>query len=163
MSFERMLLITFLAAMFCCAGDLDPLTYEARCAELYADRYGVPIALVRAIITVESRWHPGAVSDKGAIGLMQLMPGTARAYAVEHPFWIHENIGGGVAYLRSLLDRFDGDPRLAVASYYAGPRAILARGLNYSNPLVFGYVQAVAAQYRMELEKEETSSDGVAP
>lgn len=163
MSLKRTLLLICLAAKFCRAGDLDPGTYEARCAELYANRYGVPTALVRAIITVESGWHPGAVSDKGAIGLMQLMPGMARAYAVEHPFWIHENIEGGVAYLRSLLDRFDGDPRLAVASYYAGPRAILARRLNYSNPLVFAYVQAVAAQYRMEIEKEETSSHGVLP
>lgn len=163
MSLKRTLLLVCRAAKFCCAGDLDPRAYESRCADLYADRYGVPPALVRAMITVESGWRPGVVSTKGAIGLMQLMPGTARAYGVEHPFWIHENIQGGVAYLRSLLDRFGGDPRLAVASYYAGPRPILACGLNYSNPVVFDYVKAVAAQYRIELEKEERSSNGVVP
>ncbi|MFZ0593451.1 MAG: lytic transglycosylase domain-containing protein [Bryobacteraceae bacterium] len=149
----RILLVLLLAAACNVAGELDPRNYEERCADLYASKYGVQIDLVRAIIDVESRWQPGAVSNKGAIGLMQLMPATAREYGTRHPFWIHENIRGGVAYLRSLLDEFHGDLRLSVAAYYAGSRRIRARGLAYADRPVFEYVQAVAARYREELRR----------
>jgi soluble lytic murein transglycosylase-like protein len=148
---KRGFLLALLAAGCSFASDLSPRTYEERCAELYARQCDVPVALVRAIIDVESGWQPGAVSPKGAIGLMQLMPATAREYGVEHPFWIHENIRGGVVYLRSLLDEFQGDLRLTVAAYYTGSRRIRTRGLAYGNRPVFEYVQAVAARYREEL------------
>lgn len=148
---KRRLLLGLLAAGCSCASDLNPRTYEERCAELYATQYNVPAALVRAIIDVESGWQPGAVSSKGAIGLMQLMPATAREYGATHPFWIHENIRCGVVYLRSLLDEFQGDLRLAVAGYYTGARRIHARGLRYASRSVFEYVQAVSVRYRDEL------------
>jgi soluble lytic murein transglycosylase len=150
---KRRLLVGLLAAGCICASDLNPRTYGERCVELYATQYKVPVALVRAIIDVESGWQPGAVSSKGAIGLMQLMPATARQYGVRHPFWIHENIRCGVVYLRSLLDEFQGDLRLAVAAYYTGARRIHARGLTYAHRSVFEYVQAVSVRYRDELER----------
>lgn len=125
--------------------------YSERCADYYAKMYGVSPALVRAIIQTESAWQPGVVSSKGAMGLMQLMPATAEHYGVTHPFYIHENIRGGVAYLAELLALFRGDLRLVVAAYAAGERPIIARGLDYSSPEVYGYVKKIAQQYRVEL------------
>src|ERR1700694_6325679 len=76
---------------------LNMREYEERCASYYAQEYGVSLALVRAIIQIESAWQPGVVSSKGAMGLMQLMPATAQHLGVAHPFYIHENVRGGVA------------------------------------------------------------------
>src|SRR6267154_166615 len=109
--------------------------YEERCASYYAQEYGVSPALVRAIIQIESAWQPGAVSSKGAMGLMQLMPATAQHFGVAHPFYIHENVRGGVAYLAELQAHFHGDFRLVVAAYAAGEKPILARGLDYSSDI----------------------------
>jgi soluble lytic murein transglycosylase len=128
--------------------------YSERCASHYARVYGVSPALVRAVIQVESAWRPGAVSPKGAMGLMQLMPATAGRFDVFHPFYIHENIRGGVAYLAELNARFRGDLRLVMAAYAAGERRIMARGLKYASPEVYGYVQRVAQQYRAELARK---------
>jgi soluble lytic murein transglycosylase-like protein len=108
---------------------------------------------VRAVIQLESAWQPGVVSSKGAMGLMQLMPSTAEHFGVTHPFFIHENIRGGVAYLAELKNLFHGELRLVIAAYAAGERRILARGLNYSSPEVYGYVQRMAEQYRAELRR----------
>jgi soluble lytic murein transglycosylase-like protein len=126
-------------------------------AELVADRYAasyrVPAALVRAVIRVESNWNPGAFSNRGAMGLMQLMPGTAYSLGVGHPYWIHENIQAGTAYLAFLLDKFHGDWRLALAAYNAGPAAVEKKGLYYSSPTVFAYITRVFAEYRAEVRK----------
>ncbi len=84
--------------------------YEERCVNYYARQYGVSAALVRAVIQVESAWQPGAVSSKGAMGLMQLMPATAQHFGVVHPFYIHENVRGGVAYLAELQRTFSWRP-----------------------------------------------------
>lgn len=85
-----------------------------------AAKYGIETKWVLRIIEAESGGNPNAVSPKGAIGLMQLMPATARALGVQNPFDPVQNIEGGVRYLRHLLDRF-GDLRLALAAYNAGP------------------------------------------
>src|SRR5215470_2150920 len=114
----------------------------------YAAVYHVPVELVEAIIEVESGWEPYAVSPKGAVGLMQLMPETAYKFRVRNRFRVEENIHGGVAYLAWLIGLFHGDLRPAVASYYAGEGRIMPRKLAYSSPEVYEYVQRVAALYR---------------
>ena len=129
--------------------------YAERCANYYARQFDVPPALVRAIIRTESAWQPGAVSSKGAMGLMQLMPATAQHFGVVHPFYIHENIRGGVAYLAELKAVFHGDWRLIVAAYAAGEKPILARGLSYSSEEVYRYVQRIAQEYGAELSRDE--------
>jgi soluble lytic murein transglycosylase-like protein len=123
-------------------------------ADAYADHYGVPRALVYAIIAQESAWNPRAISKKNAEGLMQLMPATAAMYGVGNRFSVIENLGGGIQYLSELLTAFHGDIRLAVAAYYCGPSHILQKGLAYRNPDVLAYVEAVRARYRREVSEE---------
>jgi len=94
-----------------------------------AERYQVDPLLVRSVIAVESNYNPLAVSPKGARGLMQLMPGTARQLAVKDSFNALQNIDGGVRYLKYLLTVFgDEDPRLALAAYNAGEGAVIRHG-----------------------------------
>ena len=86
----------------------------------HSQRMGVSADLVRAVIQVESAFNPSAVSTKGAMGLMQLMPATALELGVSNPFEPDQNIRGGVAYLKRLLDRYDHKVELALAAYNAG-------------------------------------------
>ena len=81
--------------------------------------------LVQAVVQAESGYNPHALSNKGAIGLMQLMPATARELTVEDPWDPDQNVGGGTAYLKRMLDFFSGDVQFAVAAYNAGPNAVL--------------------------------------
>lgn len=89
-----------------------------------ANRYDVDPALVKAIIMAESSYNPMAISKKGAIGLMQLMPTTATALGVEDSLNPEHNINGGVKYLKKLLNRFEGDLELALAAYNAGSKKV---------------------------------------
>jgi soluble lytic murein transglycosylase len=91
--------------------------------ESAALHHGVPPALVKAVIATESAFRPDAVSSKGAMGLMQLMPQTARFLGVESPFQAEENVFGGTRYLRRLHDRF-GSWTHTLAAYNAGPTAV---------------------------------------
>ncbi|SFR46954.1 Transglycosylase SLT domain-containing protein [Marinobacter daqiaonensis] len=96
--------------------------------EATAREFEVDPALVRAVIHAESAFNPQAVSSKGAQGLMQLMPGTAREVGVSNALDASENIRGGVTYLSQMLHIHGGDTRLATAAYNAGPGAVRRHG-----------------------------------
>ena len=89
-----------------------------------AEEQRVDPGLVRAVIEVESAWNHRAVSVKGALGLMQLMPATAAKYGVGDAFDPKQNVSGGTRHLRFLLDQFNDDTRLALAAYNAGENAV---------------------------------------
>lgn len=99
--------------------NVNPAEYEKIIRDS-ADKYGVSASLIKAVIHAESGYDPNAVSPKGASGLMQLMPGTARSLKVNNSFDPKDNVEGGVKYLRFLLDTFRGDVSLALAAYNAG-------------------------------------------
>ena len=142
------LLFSIQAARVQAMTSADIRLLSARWAVYYATIDRVPIELVEAIIDEESAWNPYAVSKKGAVGLMQLMPETAARFGVRNRYRLDENIRGGVAYLAWLIRLFRGDFRLAIAAYYVGERPILRRQLDYSSIDVHGYVSRVAERFR---------------
>ena len=124
-----------------------PTPLAKRCVERYAAQYRVSPELIAALIDVESRWNPRAVSNKGALGIMQLMPATAKRFGAFQPFDVEQNIAAGTRYVTTLMWEFHGDLRLVAAAYYAGDRWVGERQLNYRNPDVVAYVEAVRQRY----------------
>jgi soluble lytic murein transglycosylase-like protein len=116
----------------------------------YAQHYRVPVALARAIAVRESNWQPCVVSPKGAEGLLQLMPATARRLGVTDRCNLDQNVAGGVRYLAWLMRRFHNDLRLVAAAYYAGEDMIGRRGLAYRNSDVVAYVSTIRTTYLRE-------------
>jgi len=125
--------------------DIDRFDHFIREAAQY---YSLPPSLVKAVVAAESAFEVAAVSPAGAIGLMQLMPETARAMSVTDPFDARDNIFGGARYLRILANRFGGDVRRAVAAYNAGPNAVEKSADIPSFQETEGYVRRVMALYR---------------
>jgi soluble lytic murein transglycosylase-like protein len=123
-----------------------PYTAEV---EQAAQRYGIEAALLHAVIAVESAYNARARSSRGAAGLMQLMPATARRYGVADVFDPAENVRAGAHYLRDLLKLFDNDLRLALAAYNAGEAAVIKYGRRIP-PFreTVAYVPAVVGNYQ---------------
>ncbi len=114
-----------------------------------ADKYKLPRELILAVIAVESNFDPRALSDKGAMGLMQLMPGTARDLFVEDAWDPAQNIEGGARYLRLLANQYAGDMVKTLAAYNAGPDAVRRDGEAVPNiPETKEYVRKVVALYK---------------
>ncbi|HWP43697.1 MAG TPA: lytic transglycosylase domain-containing protein [Blastocatellia bacterium] len=132
-----------------------------------AARHGVDPNLVFAVMRQESGFNPRAVSHKGASGLMQLMPATARRLGVTNIFDPAQNIDAGTRYLRFLLDTFNGDVKLALAGYNAGENAVIRYG--YTVPPyreTRNYVRSISAKYtaaKHRAGKPVKKSDPVAP
>ncbi|HXN64937.1 MAG TPA: lytic transglycosylase domain-containing protein [Candidatus Acidoferrales bacterium] len=127
-------------------GVLPPERLEELVA-MTAERHHVDPALVRAVVHTESGGNPAAVSSKGAMGLMQLMPQTAQAMGVTNVFSPQDNLDGGVRYLRTLLERYNGDLDLALAAYNAGAGAVdRARGVPHYRQTQ-DYVRKVTNSY----------------
>ena len=108
-----------------------------------AQTHKVDAALVHAVIHAESGFNPNAVSPKGASGLMQLMPATARRYGVQNIFDPQQNVGAGVHYLKDLLKMFGNNPRLALAAYNAGENSVKRFGGIPPYPETTQYVSKV--------------------
>lgn len=117
--------------------------------ETYSKTFGLDPKLIRAVIKEESGFQPFALSTAGAMGLMQLMPGTAEGLGVTDPYNIEQNILGGTQYLYYQLKNFDGDLKLALAAYNAGPNAVKQYGGIPPYEQTQNYVKKVLSTYQM--------------
>ena len=135
------------------SGDYHTIVHEK------ASNYNIDPSLIKAVIKTESNWNDRAVSRKGAIGLMQLMPSTASDMNVRNPFDPEENIEGGTKYLKYLIERFKGDITLALAAYNSGPKTVEKYG--YVPPITETkqYVNRVLALYNGQTFYPSASSD----
>src|SRR5919106_164882 len=138
------------------SGSSNALSYSRKVQEFWpiitetCGRHGVDAELVKAVIQVESNYNHRAVSRKGAMGLMQLMPGTAHRYGVKKAFDPQENVEGGVRYLRDLLELFGSDTKLALAAYNAGEGAVQRNNGIPNYVETQNYVRKVLALYNGE-------------
>jgi len=124
-----------------------PKSYEEEILRA-AKQHDVDPDLVKAVIKVESNFNSSAISRKGAMGIMQLMPDTAEGYSVDNPFNPKENIDGGTKYLKKLIEMFGGDLKLALAAYNAGENAVIKYGFRippYDETI--DYVEKVLMHY----------------
>lgn len=146
---------------------VDWSTGNARIDELIkinGERYGVDPYLVFCVIEQESHFRSQAVSPKGARGLMQLMPSTARRYGVRNTFDVAENIKGGTQYLKELMGMFGGQVNLVLASYNAGEGAVLKYGRNvppYQETRE--YVKRISKRYGLGAREKQDSDDQISP
>jgi soluble lytic murein transglycosylase-like protein len=120
---------------------LDRIVREA------AERHNMDPALLKAVISTESGWNPQARSRKGAVGLMQLIPETAQRFGVGNPYDPAQNVEAGTTYLKSLLDRYDGDLNKSLAAYNAGEHAVDRSGGVPAFRETRQYVQKVTNAY----------------
>ena len=120
---------------------LDQIVQDA------AQRHDLDPALVKAVITTESGWNSRAISQKGAMGLMQLIPATAQRFGVGNPFDPAQNVEGGTTYLKTLLERYNGDLTKSLAAYNAGERAVDLSGGVPAYRETQRYVQKVTKAY----------------
>jgi len=140
------------------ANSILPTPEISHLVEQTASRLQVDPQLVHAIIKVESEYDPKAVSPKGAMGLMQLIPETAQRFGVENPFNPKQNIEGGVSYLKHLLNRYGGDLSLSLAAYNAGEGAVARFGGIPSFSETKDYVQKVTNIYQTASPKSGTNA-----
>ena len=127
----------------------DPLDFQVQQAVSAASaKYGVPSSLIRGVIEQESGMNPNAVSSAGAMGLMQLMPNTAKEMGLSNPFDVVGNIDAGTRYLGTLINRYNGDVPLALAAYNAGPGAVEEYGGVPPYPQTQNYVSRVLSYSR---------------
>ncbi|MFC1885723.1 transglycosylase SLT domain-containing protein [Thermodesulfobacteriota bacterium] len=109
--------------------------------------HGIDVPLIKAVIKVESNFNPRAISKAGARGLMQIMPTNYRALQIQDPFDPHQNIMGGARYLRTLLNRFDGNIQFALAAYNAGPTSVARHNKIPPNKETREFVRKVMKYY----------------
>ena len=126
-----------------------------------AQRHDMDADLVRAIIQVESNFNPRAVSHKGAMGLMQLVPSTARHLGVNNVFNPVENVDAGVRFLKYLMSAFGGDLKLSLAAYNAGPKAVERHGGVPPYPETKNYIKKIGDLYSVSLSNRDRNRWGI--
>jgi soluble lytic murein transglycosylase-like protein len=139
-------------------GRVAPPAEIEKLVEQTAKRYNVDPKLIQAVIQVESDYNPQALSNKGAMGLMQLIPSTAERFGVRNPYNAKQNIEGGVNYLKYLLGLFKGDLNLSLAAYNAGENAVLRGGGVPRIPETINYVRKVRRLYDSESGSSSTTA-----
>ena len=128
-----------------------------------SSHYQVDPKLVHAMIRVESNYDPSAVSSKGAMGLMQLIPATAQRFGVQNPFDPSQNVQGGVSYLKYLLHLFGGNLPLSLAAYNAGEERVIRSGGVPNIPETEHYVRAITHLYHSKNTVSAVTAETAAP